>query len=311
MTGLTGSAGCFDAILPYIVTILLISSIYAIFALGLNLEWGFTGLLNFGHVAFFAIGAYTTVLLDLWGCPLVLSIIAGVALAGFFGFLLGIPTLRLRVDYLAIVTIGFSEVLRFILLNEEWLTRGPFGVYGFERPFQDVIPYQHYNTFLLILYVAILVAIYASLERLMHSPWGRVLKSIREDESVPSALGKNVFWYKIQSLMLGSAIAGLAGVLLAFYLQYVSPATFKPIETFHAWIIIILGGTASNRGTIVGALILWTFFSGTKFISRLVPLESHQMGAFRMIVIGLLLMLLMMYKPEGIFGKKEELALSD
>ena len=300
-------------ILPYITTILLFASIYAVFALGLNLEWGFTGLINFGHVAFFAIGAYTTVLLNISGCPLIISVIAGVALAGFFGFLLGIPTLRLREDYLAIVTIGFSEVLRSILLNEEWLTRGPFGVHGFDRPFHDVIPYQYYNTFLLILFVAILVLVYFALERLIQSPWGRVLKSIREDEAVPSALGKNVFSYKLQSLIIGSAIAGLAGAMLAFYMTYINPCTFKPIETFHAWIIVILGGTASNKGTIVGAIILWAFFSGTKFIDRIVsvPFESHQMGAFRMIVVGLLLMLLMMYKPEGIFGRKEELALSD
>jgi len=300
-----------DMILPYLTTILLVSSIYAIFALGLNLEWGFTGLINFGHVAFLAIGAYTTVLLNMSGYSLILSVIAGIALAGFSGFLLGIPTLRLREDYLAIVTIGFSEVLRFILLNEEWLTRGSFGIHGFERPFQDVIPYQYYNIFLLLLFVAILGIIYFSLEKLIHSPYGRVLKSIREDESVPSALGKNVFSYKLQSLIIGSAIAGLAGAMLAFYLQYINPFTFKPIETFNAWIIVILGGTASNKGTVVGALILWTFFSGTRFIEEYVPFESHQMGAFRMIIIGLLLMLLMMHKPEGIFGEREELALSD
>ena len=298
-------------ILPYVTTILLFSSIYAVFALGLNLEWGFTGLINFGHAAFFAIGAYTTVMLNISGYPLILSVAAGVVMAGFFGFLLGIPTLRLREDYLAIVTIGFSEVLRYILLNEEWLTRGPFGIHGFDRPLQDVISYQYYNIFLLMLFVVLLTIVYFSLEKLVHSPWGRVLKSIREDESVPSALGKNVFSYKLQSLAIGSAIAGLAGAMLAFYLQYIDPGTFKPIETFHAWIIVILGGTASNRGTIVGAIILWTFFSVTKFINPYLPFMSHQMGAFRMIVIGLLLMLLMMYRPEGIFGKKEELALSD
>ncbi len=182
-----------DTLLPYITTILLISSIYAIFSLGLNLEWGFTGLINFGHVAFLAIGAYTTVMFNMSGFPLFLSVIAGIVLSGFFGLLLGIPTLRLREDYLAIVTIGFSEVLRFILLNEQWLTRGSFGIHGFQRPLQDLIPYQYYNTFLLILYLVILVIIYLYLERLVRSPWGRVLKSIREDEAVPSALGKNVF----------------------------------------------------------------------------------------------------------------------
>ena len=300
-----------DTMLPYITTILLISSIYAVFSLGLNLEWGFTGIINFGHVAFLAIGAYTTVMFNMSGFPLFVSVIAGIVLSIFFGLMLGIPTLRLREDYLAIVTIGFSEVLRFILLNEQWLTRGPFGIHGFERPLQDVIPYQQYNTFLLILYLVILAIVYLSLERLVRSPWGRVLKSIREDEAVPSALGKNVFWYRLQSLMIGSAIAGLAGAMLAFYISYIDPNTFKPIETFHAWIIIILGGTASNKGTIVGALVFCTFLSVTQFTNRFLPFTAHQMGAFRMIVIGLLLMLLMMYKPEGIFGKKEELALSD
>lgn len=300
-----------SAVLPYVTTILLISTIYAVFALGLNLEWGFTGLINFGHVAFLAIGAYTTAMLNISGCPLILSVAAGTVMAGLFGLLLGIPTLRLREDYLAIVTIGFSEVLRFILLNEEWLTRGPFGIHGFDRPFQDMVPYQYYNMFLLVLFVAILTIVYISLEKLVRSPWGRVLKSIREDETVPSALGKNVFSYKLQSLAIGSAIAGLAGAMLAFYLQYIDPGTFKPIETFYAWIIVILGGTASNKGTVVGALILWTLFSATKFINPYLPFTAHQMGAFRMIMIGLLLMLLMMYKPEGIFGKKEELALSD
>ena len=298
-------------VFPYVTTILLISTIYAVFALGLNLEWGFTGLINFGHVAFLAIGAYTTAMLNLGGCPLVLSVVGGIVMAGLFGLLLGMPTLRLREDYLAIVTIGFSEVLRFILLNEEWLTRGPFGIYGFDRPFQDMIPYQYYNISLLILFVAILIIVYTSLEKLVHSPWGRVLKSVREDETVPAALGKNVFSYKLQSLAIGSAIAGLAGAMLAFYLQYIDPGTFKPVETFYAWIIVILGGTASNKGTIVGALILWTLFSATKFINPYLPFTAHQMGAFRMIMIGLLLMLLMMHKPEGIFGKKEELALSD
>ncbi|MFQ6121326.1 MAG: branched-chain amino acid ABC transporter permease, partial [Methanosarcinales archaeon] len=131
--------------IDYLITIILFASIYAIFSLGLNLEWGYTGLLNFGHVAFLAIGAYATVLLSLKGVPLVLSVVSGIILAGLFGFLLGIPTLRLRADYLAIVTIGFSEILRLFLLNEEWLTRGSFGLHGFPRPLSLYIPYKDYN----------------------------------------------------------------------------------------------------------------------------------------------------------------------
>lgn len=290
--------------IDYLITIILFASIYAIFSLGLNLEWGYTGLLNFGHVAFLAIGAYATVLLSLKGVPLVLSVVSGIILAGLFGFLLGIPTLRLRADYLAIVTIGFSEILRLFLLNEEWLTRGPFGLHGFPRPLSLYIPYKDYNLFLLILVLATLFLIYIILSVMVNSPWGRVLKSIREDEDVASALGKNVFSYKIQSLVIGSAISGLAGAFLAFYIQYINPRLFVPMETFYAWIIVVLGGSANNKGTILGAIILQIFFSGTRFMESSVPLSSHQMGALRIMVIGLLLIILMMYKPEGLLGQE-------
>ena len=291
--------------IEYIVTVLLIAAIYALFSLGLNLEWGFTGLINFGHVAFFAIGAYTTVLLNLQGVPLIPSVIGGMALAGLCGGLLGIPTLKLREDYLAIVTIGFAEIIRFFLLNEEWLTRGPVGLHGFSRPFEDFIP-GDYNYFLLLFVLIILVVFYLLLEKLIKSPWGRVLKAIREDEDVPTSLGKNVFSYKIQSLVLGSTIAGLAGALLAFYLQYINPRNFMPIETFYAWIAVVLGGSGNNKGTILGAFILWTFFSVTRFL----PFNQTQMGALRILFIGLLLMIIMMFKPEGLLGKKEELTLA-
>ena len=295
--------------LPYIITVLLIASIYAIFSLGLNLEWGFTGLVNFGHVAFLAIGAYTTVLLNLSGVPLILSVIAGVALAGLCGGLLGIPTLKLREDYLAIVTIGFAEIIRFFLLNEEWLTRGPMGVRVSSRPFEELIP-GDYNFFLFPFVLGVLVICYLLLEKLVKSPWGRVLKSIREDEDVPASLGKNVFSYKIQALVLGSMIAGLAGSLLAFYLQYINPRNFMPIETFYAWIAVVLGGSGNNRGTILGAFILWAFFSGTRFAQGYLPFSPTQMGALRILFIGLLLILIMMFKPEGLLGKKEELTLA-
>jgi ABC-type branched-subunit amino acid transport system permease subunit len=294
--------------IDYLVAISLIVGVYAIFAMGLNLQWGFTGLINFGHVGFMAIGAYTTVLLNLNGFPLWLSMLTAVILAGFFGFLAGIPALKLRADYLAIVTVGFSEIIRLFLLNEEWLTRGPMGLFGYDRPFEDLISFD-YNYFLFILIFGSLVIVYLILEKIVHSPWGRVLKSIREDEDVPLALGKNVFSYKIQALVIGSALAGLAGAYLAFYIQYINPRNFVPMETFYAWIIVVLGGSGKNKGTILGAIIIQTFYSGTRFIQDFVPLSSHQMGASRIMIIGLLLVLVMMYRPEGLFGKKEELTL--
>ncbi|HWQ21000.1 MAG TPA: branched-chain amino acid ABC transporter permease [Methanotrichaceae archaeon] len=295
--------------LDYLITILLTAGIYAIFALGLNLEWGFAGLLNFGHVGFMAIGAYATVLLSIQGVPLPLAVIAGMVLAGATGAFLGVSTLKLREDYLAITTIGFSEILRSMLHNEEWLTRGAFGIHGYPRPLEALVSAQDYNLLLAAIVLIILVAVYAFLEILIRSPWGRVLKSIREDEEVSKSLGKDVFRYKVQALVLGSMIAALSGSLLAFYLQYINPDNFEPIETFYAWIMVVLGGSGNNRGTVLGALLLWGFFSGTRFMESYLPLSPTAVGALRIMLIGLILIVLMMFRPQGMLGRKEELGL--
>jgi ABC-type branched-subunit amino acid transport system permease subunit len=296
-------------LLDYLISVMLTAGIYAIFALGLNLQWGYAGLLNFGHVAFMAIGAYTTVLLSLNGAPLPLAILTGMILAGAAGAFLGMATLKLREDYLAIVTIGFSEILRFLLLNEAWLTKGSFGLYGYPRPFQDLVSSQDYNLFLVVVVLVILAIVYAFLEVLARSPWGRVLKSIRDDEAVSISLGKDAFYYKVQSLILGSAIAALSGSLLAFYLQYINPMNFQPVETFYAWIIVIMGGSGNNRGTIIGAMLLWGFFSGTRFVEGYLSFSPSAASATRMAFIGAMLVALMMFRPQGILGRKEELAI--
>ena len=288
---------------------MLIAGIYGIFALGLNLQWGYAGLLNFGHVAFMAIGAYATILLSMNGISLPLAVLAGMILAGVAGAFLGVATLKLREDYLAIVTIGFSEILRFLLLNEAWLTKGSFGLYGYPRPFQDLVSAQDYNLLLMCIVVFALAVIYALLEILARSPWGRVLKSIRDDEAVSVSLGKNAFQYKIQTLALGSAIAALSGSLLAFYLQYINPMNFQPVETFYAWIIVIMGGSGNNRGTIIGAILLWGFFSTTRFIEGYLYFSPSAASATRIVLIGTILIVLMMFRPQGILGRKEELAI--
>ena len=288
---------------------MLIAGIYGIFALGLNLQWGYAGLLNFGHVAFMAIGAYATILLSMNGISLPLAVLAGMILAGVAGAFLGVATLKLREDYLAIVTIGFSEILRFLLLNEAWLTKGSFGLYGYPRPFQDLVSAQDYNLLLMCIVIFALAVVYALLEILARSPWGRVLKSIRDDEAVSVSLGKNAFQYKIQTLVLGSAIAALSGSLLAFYLQYINPMNFQPVETFYAWIIVIMGGSGNNRGTIIGAILLWGFFSTTRFIEGYLYFSPSAASAMRIVLIGTILIVLMMFRPQGILGRKEELAI--
>ena len=432
----------------FVVSLIIFTSIFAVFGLGLNLQWGFTGLINFGHVAFMSLGAYTTVLLSLQGVPLIVSVLAGAGVAALLGLLIGFSTLRLRTDYLAIVTIGVSEMLRLIAINEAWLTRGTFGIQRFPLPLANVIPSQPVRILMIVALLAVIGAgyrqwwiwlrqqvkrlpteelwkgilialgyvgscgllvygsgltarqlkqsgevapavlgvgllvaalaiiglyiwlgkfikqritgwsigltivcniilallglwilryaigaiyeydrnpsktglmfvsvltvalIYWALEKLVKSPWGRVLKAIREDEEVAKALGKNVFWYKIQSLMLGGAIAGIAGALYSWQLTTVFPDNFQPLVTFNAWTIVVLGGAGSNAGTLLGSAIFWAYDTITRFVLRdIVPLEDSGLGAFRVMVVGLILMTLMIWRPQGILGKKEELTL--
>ncbi|GFE70661.1 branched-chain amino acid ABC transporter permease [Chroococcus sp. FPU101] len=367
----------------YFVSLTIWAAVYSLFALGLNLQWGFAGLINFGHVAFMTLGAYTTALLTLQGVPLILAVLAGMTIAAGLGLLIGISTLRLREDYLAIVTIGGSELIRLIVLNEEQITKGAFGIQRYPLPL-DITPnplekillilvftivsiyalwqlwksiqrewqdsenivgksYKprsqktllicgiltaiviialylngiislaeyDYKDGLMVFVLVVLAIIYSALEFLGHSPWGRILKAIREDETIPKVLGKNVFWYKLQAFMLGGAIAGLAGSFFAWQLTTIYPTNFEPILTFTAWIIVILGGSGSNAGTLLGAIIYWTYDSLTRFALPLLPFFTNdsQLGSFRIMVIGLILMILMRSRPQGILGKKEELTL--
>ncbi|ANV84799.1 branched-chain amino acid ABC transporter [Picosynechococcus sp. PCC 7003] len=361
----------------YLVYLTISAATYGIFCLGLNLQWGFTGLINFGHVAFMTVGAYATVLLSSQGVPLLLSLAIGAGCAALLGLLIGLSTLRLREDYLAIVTIGVSELVRLVALNEEWLTRGAFGVQGYPLPLGGFRPNQvgkialifwltiiaifavwqlwrglrwrwkklkkqeksglgvvvwgilgggiitslfingcialqnyNYKAGLMLLSVIALTLVYAGLEYLVQSPWGRVLKAIREDEEIPRALGKNVFWYKLQAFMLGGAIAGGAGSFYAWQLTNVYPANFDPLVTFNAWTIVVLGGAGTNPGTLIGALIFFAYDSLTRFVlPQLNLVDDARLGALRVMVIGLILMVLMVWRPQGILGNKDELTL--
>jgi neutral amino acid transport system permease protein len=353
----------------YFVFLTISAATYALFSLGLNLQWGVAGLINFGHVAFLAIGAYSTVLLSLQGVPIAIAVLVGSVLAAILGLLIGMSTLRLREDYLGIVTIGVSELVRLVAKNEDWLTKGTFGVQGYPVPFRLANPAYPLRLFfivwltvlcglvlwrlwlwgrgeikqliksaiagifvfivyvcgaislynydprggLMLLTLTVLAIVYIGLEKLVNSPWGRVLKAIREDEEVPRALGKNVFWYKLQAFMLGGAIAGISGAFYAWQFS-VFPDNFEPLITFNAWIIVMLGGSGNNLGSIVGAIIFWGYYELTrtdffKAFFRTLNLDDTQQGAFRIMIIGLILMLLMMLRPQGILGKKEELTL--
>ncbi|MEH1865773.1 MAG: branched-chain amino acid ABC transporter permease [Nostoc sp.] len=372
----------------YLIFLAISTALFALFGLGLNLQWGFTGLINFGHIAFMTLGAYTTVLLSLKGVPLLISALAGAIVAALLGLIIGFATLRLREDYLGIVTIGTGELIRLVVNNQDlpvgdtWVS-GAFGVQSYSIPLSTepnlfvrlvmiglltllaavtffslwqwirttqisrttdlgkrttskqeflsrlvvgiilavlaiaiyisgVIGLYNYNpkAGLMLVLLLVLALVYWRLEILVRSPWGRILKAIREDEEIPKALGKNVFWYKLQSLMLGGAIAGIAGAFFAWQLSAIYPDNFQPQITFDTWIMVILGGSGNNVGTILGAVIFFAYDALTReVLPRIVPLDEARLGAFRIMVIGLILMILMIWRPQGILGKKEELTL--
>ncbi len=293
------------ATIDYVIAMLTFWCIYAILAIGLNVIWGYTGLINIGHVAFFAIGAYSAALLNLAGYNFFFGLFTGIVLAAIAGILLGIPTLRLRADYLAIVTLGFAEILRLMLLNEIWLTRGPNGIPGISQPLRHIFPFNYRAFFLGVVLLALLIVFYLA-ERILGSPFGRVLKAVREDEEVAMALGKDVFKFKLQSLAIGSAMAGAAGVLFAHFITFVSPEQYESIQTFYVWIMVVLGGSGSNKGSVVGALILISFFESTRFLKDAfdLPVGPERVAAARLIVVGVMLILLMRFRPQGIFGER-------
>jgi branched-chain amino acid transport system permease protein len=311
-----------------------IAAAYALAGIGLNLQFGYTGLLNFGYVAFFLVGAYGTAITVNEGGPFWLGLLVGIVAAVLLGLILGLPTLRLRADYLAIVTIAGAEVLRILVRGpgEDSLTQGVFGIQRFADDFFDLnfIPNGTYGIgrvsftergLWVVLWGWLFVAIFAFVvARLVRSPWGRMLRAIREDEDAARSLGKNVFAIKLQSLVVGGVIGALAGMLLAIDRQSVNPDTFLPVVTFAIYTVVILGGPGSRVGPVLGAIVYWFVIQFTDGFARgairegWIPewlLTSEDVGALRFALVGLGLMLLIIFRPQGILGKREELFIDD
>lgn len=305
--------------------------IYCLAAIGLNLQFGYTGLLNFGVVAFVASGAYAIgVIVLTFNLSLWLAILVGILISVILSLLLGIPTLRLRADYLAIVTIAASELLRLTVRTvfKDTLggTQGLSGKIG--QQFHDLNPLPAEFDSLPILtwtrqdlWVVIvgwgLVALFSVLMLLLvRSPWGRVIKGIREDEDAVISLGKNTFAYKMQSLIVGGIIMAFGGIVWAVAKQSVQPDTFVPDFTFFVYTILLLGGAARILGPIAGTIIFWFLLAGIgEFLGQAIQagwidfLKPTDVGAIRFILMGLGLMMLMIFRPQGIFGDRKELAL--
>jgi branched-chain amino acid transport system permease protein len=299
--------------------VLTFAGIYAIFVLGLQVEVGDTGLINFGHVAFMAIGAYSMGLMITNGVSIGIAIPLAVLAAAIGGLLLGLPTLRLRADYFAITTIAAGEILRIAIVNEQDTTGGTQGLRGASGPWRDInndildffdglgMHELDRRVPLLVLVWLTALIVGALLVYLGRTPWRRTLRAVREDEDAAAAAGKPVFRYKLQALALGSGIAGLAGVFFTLFSTTLFPDDFEPIFTFVGFAILILGGIGSYFGVIVGSVVVAFIVSGTRFLDF--PLDADKVSALRFVVIGLLIMAVMAFRPQGLFGKKEELYL--
>ncbi len=298
--------------------VLTFAGIYAIFVLGLQVEVGDTGLINFGHVAFMAIGAYSMGLMITNGVSIGIAIPLAVLAAAVGGLLLGLPTLRLRADYFAITTIAAGEILRIAIVNEQGTTGGTQGLRSASGPWRDFnndvldffdglgMQLDRRVPLLALVWLAALI-VGALLVYLGRTPWRRALRAVRENEDAAAAAGKPVFRFKLQALALGSAIAGLAGVFYTLFSTTLFPDSFEPIFTFVGFAILILGGIGSYFGVAVGSVVIGFIVSGTRFLDF--PLDADKVAALRFVVIGLLIMAIMAFRPQGLFGKKEELYL--
>lgn len=303
---------------------------FVLAAIGLNVHFGYTGLLNFGQAAFCAVGAYGMgVTIASFDFPLVLGLLAGVVAAGVLALILGVPTLRLRADYLAIVTIAAAEALRLFFgatFKEYFHARD--GVAGFTAEFRSLNPlpadmgtvltFSRNDWWVLIVGWVLVAIVCVFLFLLMRSPWGRVLRGIREDEDAVRSLGKNVYFYKMQALILGGVIGAFGGFIGGLGLASVQPDSFNTDFTFIAFTMLVLGGAARILGPVVGAVLFWGVLSAIgSTLAKLadagvIPsnwMNPDQVSNVRFMLVGLVLMLLMIYRPQGIFGDRKEIAL--
>ena len=279
----------------YLVALATIVGIQVLLTLGLTVHYGITGLVNFGHVAFYAIGAYTSAILTLAGVPFGLALAAGVVLAVMASLLLGTASLRLSEDYFAIVTLGFSELFRLLLLNVREVTRGALGIPGIPRPWTGLPGVPDHVAYLGLVLIAASLAFVLS-EVLARSPLGRTLRAIRDDDQAAMALGKDVLRFRLTSLGWGAGLAAVAGSLWAHYVTYVVPDQFTPEVTFYTWMAMIIGGPGSPRGALWGTAVLVVVLEGTRFAKDVVPmLDAPRLAALRQVVIGLGLIVMTVY----------------
>jgi len=307
-------------------------------AIGLNVQWGYTGIFNFGVAGFFMVGAYTAALfvkepsdsdfvqyvggygdkLDLlpfldseqW-LPALIGIIAAAAFSAAIALVLAVPLLRLREDYLAIVTIGIAEVLRRVVIEERGLVNGTRGLTGIPRPMSGWVDSADYKYVILVAVIVALVVSYVAVEGAARSPWGRVLRGVREDEEATAACGKSVIGYKMQSFVFGAALMGAGGAIYAYQQGAISPDAFTHFfGTFVVWTMLMVGGSGNNLGAVLGAFIVWGFWSITLQLQGYDIPDGLRTRMFylRDMIIGALIIIVLLLRPRGLLPERRRVS---
>jgi branched-chain amino acid transport system permease protein len=290
----------------YLVAMAITAGIYALMALGTNVIWGMAGMVNLGVVGFVGVGAYVSALLTLkLGWPIAAGMLAGAVAAAIVGLLVAVVTVNLRGDYLAIVTLGFAESVRIVTSNEIWLANGTDGLSGIPGPYRAALGPHGFNLFYLGLVVAVVAIAFFIAERLCYSPFGRVLRAIRDDEQVAAVAGKHVLVFKLKAFVIGTGALGFAGALYAHFTSYIAPELFVPLLTLYIKLSLLAGGLGNNRGAVVGAIAVVFFLESTRFVVPFIPGISHvQAAALREFIISAALIVILRFHARGLIPER-------
>lgn len=284
----------------YIIHLLIIMCIYAVLALALHISVGFGGMLNLGHISFFCIGAYASALLTLNGIPFMISLAAAGLMALLLGFLLSFGIRKLKGDYLALVTLGFSFIIYSFALNWTSLTRGPLGIPGIPKPVIFGISLSSNTSFLAFALIIALLS-YLFIKRMVHSGFGKALQAVRDDELGAKTLGKDTFRIKSYALAASAFFAGIAGSLYAHYITFIDPSSFTLMQLMPVMTIVIIGGLTSLEGTLLATAVLTLIPEMLRFVG----FSSSIIGPARQMLFALILIIILAYHPKGLFGEVE------
>ena len=339
-------------IFTYVASFSTMAMIYAILSLGLNSQWGLSGHVNFGIAAFFSIGAFTSALVTTvmptgtlanysfrafgFGMPFLVGVLVAGVVSAVLGWLVAIPVLRLRTDFLAIATLGIAEVIRLIFQNERWLANGPQPLRGIPQPWLCLVDDPHcawmptwlanwleplgardYSFVNFLIVALVLTVVYLALERISNSPWGRVQRAVRDEEQSAAMSGKDVAFYRVQSFIIGAFIMGVGGAVYAHHMVAIDYSHFNPLyATFIIWVMLMLGGSGNNRGAILGAFIIWLVWTGTETLVewlapalRLISSDLPSRGAYlRWMLVAIMLAAIVLFRPQGILKERKRVS---